>query len=155
MFVPPPPPFGPPPVTDPQRYTSIDIPLIKYLWERPRGCDGDSVWHLNYGLFDRHDRRRPPRTAQLDVLRLGYADFNDRLKNLTVHYWRASLVLMQQSARLWRSLQWQDWSHLAAVCRQFRRTRLVAMITGGTPASNRCWDRLELMCQCCQTCTVM
>lgn len=151
--VPPPPPPGPPP--DPHTYTTINIPLELHLKARPRGCDGEYIWHLNYGLLDRHDRRRPPSNAQLEILRLGYALFNYNVKNLTVHYWLASLVLMKQSARLWRALQWQDWSHLAAVCRQFRRTRLVAMITGATPASNRYWNRLELMNQCRASCTVL
>ena len=153
--VPPPPPPGPPPEDDPHRPTQILIPLELQLTARPRGCDADYIWHRNYGLLDKYDLRRPLATEQLDTLRLGYAEFNYDLQSRNRGFWLMSIVLMRWSAWFWKWVQWQDVAHLAAVCRQFRRTRLVGMMKSHTFSASRYWNRLEQMNRCRQSCSVM
>ena len=46
-------------------------------------------------------------------------------------------------------------AELACACKQFRRAHLVAMMRGRTTAATWYWERLELMGQCCQTCSIM
>ena len=80
---------------------------------------------------------------------------NYTLKNQSRVFWLSSIAIMKRAAWPWRALLWEEWSQLAFVCRQFRRTRIVAMIKGCTASANWYWSRLELLGSCRGSCSVM
>ena len=81
-------------------------------------------------------------------MRRGYAEFNYSLKNQSIMFCMSSIILLKWAKWFWDWLRWHELAEMAAVCRQYRRARLVMLIKGATPRATKYWRRLELLTQC-------